>query len=293
MQERTQMTGMRRRSRARGFTMVELLVVIGIILVLLSILVPLATRIQNAGRSATAAAQIASISSAIEAYHGTFNAYPGPLPNSGIGITGITNPGITGSENLVLGLFGGLQRASNGTISYDANLVGTGPKPLGPITTNVKSYQAFLDNWTYHLPEKKDAANSGWALFGTAVPELMDRHWYRPILYLRATRGATEVANDKDIDTPPAQYSRNQISQYTSVTGWADYNRHSSGKYGLDTLDGDPLSPKLPASFRPYIRNPSNPNEPRSKDTFILIAVGTDGLFGTADDITSFGSVMP
>lgn len=289
MQERSHLSRPRC-NRARGFTVVELLVVIGIILVLLSILVPLATKIQNAGRSATVSAQINAIRSAVEAYHGTFNAYPGPLPNDGTRVNGITGTvNVTGSENLVLGLYGGLER-SGSNIVYNANLIGTGPRYLGPNAANAKTYQAFMDNWPYHLPEKQDVSNSGWALYGTNVPEFMDRHWFRPIMYLRAKRGAAGVAADNATDD--AQYSRNQISAYTR-TAWGDYNRHSSGKYGLDTLDTDPVSAKYPASFRPYVRNPSNPAEPRAKDTYILIAVGPDGLYGTIDDITSFGSVIP
>jgi hypothetical protein len=50
-----------------------------------------------------------------------------------------------------------------------------------------------------------------------------------------------------------------------------------------------------------YFRNPSlsvgsvnnATGTPRNKDSFILISACPDRLFGTADDLTSFGSVIP
>lgn len=271
------------RRPARAFTLVELLVVIGIIMILLTILVPLATRIQSSARSADAAAQLNAIRGAIEAYHNTFGSYPGPLPNTGVGISGI--PAITGSENLALGLFGGLYR-QGGTINYDRERVGGGVRSLtSGIDAENKTYTSFVDNWVQHLGPKDQ-----WGQYGTAVPELRDRHWELPILYLRAKRGATGVAADDAVAN--AQYSLNQISAYVSHT----FNRHdSSGRFGLRDLggSGETLSATLPNNFIPYIRNPVNFNEPRAKDTFILISVGQDRLYGTADDITSFGSVMP
>jgi prepilin-type N-terminal cleavage/methylation domain-containing protein len=271
------------RAVARGFTLVELLVVIGIIVILISILVPLATRVQQSARVADSAAQLNSIRSAIEAYHGTFNAYPGPVPNDGV-VGALT---ITGSENLVLGLFGGLQRSGK-VISFNPDRVGTGPRTLLYGDDRDKSY-SFLDNWPSHLPPKADwSAQNRW---GTPVPEFVDRYAYKPVLYLRAKRGAAGIAGENAGDS--VQYSRNQIREYTRIQSNPDHNRHSSGRYGLDTLDGDQVSHTGPASFRPYLRNPSSINDPRAKDTFILISVGRDRLYGTADDITSFGSVMP
>ena len=37
----------------------------------------------------------------------------------------------------------------------------------------------------------------------------------------------------------------------------------------------------------------NNTGQPRSKDQFILISAGPDGIYGTRDDICSFGDVMP
>src|SRR4051812_12032191 len=70
------------RFQRRGFTMIELLVVIGIIVVLMSILIPAVGRVQLQARIADTRAQIQKISSAMENYYKDNNAYPGPLPNA-------------------------------------------------------------------------------------------------------------------------------------------------------------------------------------------------------------------
>ncbi len=60
----------------RGFTLVELLVVMGIIIVLIGILVPTLIRAYSAADKTKAAADLQSIGVALEAYRGDFGDYP-------------------------------------------------------------------------------------------------------------------------------------------------------------------------------------------------------------------------
>ncbi len=46
-----------------------------------------------------------------------------------------------------------------------------------------------------------------------------------------------------------------------------------------------------PYDAYPYFTDPNNSTQPRQKDGYILICAGPDGVYGTEDDITSFGSV--
>jgi hypothetical protein len=55
---------------------------------------------------------------------------------------------------------------------------------------------------------------------------------------------------------------------------------------------GDPNF-QYPYDTYPYFTNPSIPNTARSKDGYILISAGADRVYGTNDDICSFGSVVP
>ena len=48
-----------------------------------------------------------------------------------------------------------------------------------------------------------------------------------------------------------------------------------------------------PFDAYPYLQSPSNKSTARSKDTFVLIAAGADRVYGTEDDIASFGDIQP
>jgi type II secretory pathway pseudopilin PulG len=153
----------RKTCAAGGFTTVELLVAIGIIILLIGILVPLVGRLQTSAKTADTRSFISQLSGAIERYHGDFKAYPGPISNDEVyhnlygsasfpsgafgpngpfnrgfqmatGVTGFADASgdavdgkqrITMAENLVLGLLGGLKLevANAGLGTPDVTLV--------------------------------------------------------------------------------------------------------------------------------------------------------------------------
>src|SRR5580704_241934 len=96
--------------RQQGFTLVELLVVIGIIVILIAILLPVVSKVRTEAYSANTLNTIQQLSSACERYYQDFGAYPGPISNDdleGLNAAVVLPPGIqsvTSSENLVLGL---------------------------------------------------------------------------------------------------------------------------------------------------------------------------------------------
>src|SRR5687767_306848 len=117
----------------RAFTLMELLVVIGILAFLLTLLLPVMNKVRQKGYSTNTSAQINALRAGCEAYFQTFQAYPGPLSDAET-YGGANNP--TMSENLVLGLLGG--HNANGT--YQATQVGRGPIGRG---NNPKQYGVF------------------------------------------------------------------------------------------------------------------------------------------------------
>jgi len=275
---------------AGGFSVVEMLVVIGIIGILVGLLAPAINHIRSRAKAAKAASVVQVLRAGCEAYHQTFNAYPGPYRNDQC----LGNPA-TGPENLVLGLIGGLQVDGSGTVTFNRDLVGLGPRSLN--VANPKTYAPFIENWSQMLisADKVNELNAG-----RAIPVFVERSYTeRPILYLRARPGAPGI-----VDTAgAAQYDLRMITLYTTAAFNADpFNSKHRGRVGLSgdkglALVGDVNGPLLtdgtPNDAGPYLRNPSLPTVPRARDGFILIAAGPDGLYGTADDITSFGSVVP
>src|SRR5437016_4168683 len=74
----------RNRISIRGFTLVELLVVIGIIAILIGILIPVVGHVRITGHVADSKNFISQLQGAVERYHTDFGAYPGPVSNNDV-----------------------------------------------------------------------------------------------------------------------------------------------------------------------------------------------------------------
>jgi prepilin-type N-terminal cleavage/methylation domain-containing protein len=87
----------------RGFTLMEIMLVIAIILVLVALLVPALSIAKKRGRLVDNQSLLTSIANAIEQYETTFNTYPGPPIN---GMTTANNGGfkMSGTQALLLAL---------------------------------------------------------------------------------------------------------------------------------------------------------------------------------------------
>lgn len=370
----------------RAFSLVELLVVIGLIAVLISVLVPTVSRVRRAAWTASTQALISKIQGAIERYYQDHGAYPGPLPDqnpggglpyvggsfarmplinpvpkgfsfppSGVATDPIPNtvpaatPSgdffcITGTNNLVLGLLGGLYfDISSQKVQYNPALVGKGPATLNPARPGISA--AYLDTSALFWSDEgtpSDPKKVGLFLYDgvvpandSPIPSLVDTYPdAMPILYLRARRGATGgyqgVANYSNEPVGPsnpvnasAQYDLGHVLGYTSIatttsSGYvlrppssisigragalgASLRRNTvAGTHGLSFLDKDASTDKIapagrtarfPYEFSSYLTNPNLPGNPRAKDTYVLIAAGPDRIYGTDDDITTFGDV--
>jgi prepilin-type N-terminal cleavage/methylation domain-containing protein len=328
---------MKTRSRQTGFTLLELLVVLGIILILISILIPTVSKVRRSAQTAGVKAEIQNISGAIERFYQDQHQYPGPLPNSQIYtvtrggtapvITAVSGPALTASnitqsENLVLGLLGGLTVNSTGQQVYDPSMVGQGM--VSKATGGIKKFAPYMSRDPKILSTGQYSDGAG-AADDTVIPEFLDSYPNQlPILYLRANTGASGVVSiaGKNVD------GNNQMTQYDLCDILA-YTKGKSGSigegktvnpkdyttappagvlpHGLQTVDSKATLQKgttgytYPYDAFPYLVSPSvapsdpnNPNAtgtPRSKDTYILISAGPDRVYGTADDVCSFGSV--
>lgn len=272
--------------KRRAFTLVELLVVLMVIIALIGLLIPVVGKVRQAAQRADTQQLISNIRNGIERYYTDFRAYPGPLSNDQVQ-HGVVPPGANGkvtmAENLVLGLLGGLTLGTSG-VEYNADLVGSGPQSLNP--RSPRQFSAYMDvrrgsdqlsQGIYKDSEEVTAKD-------TDVPEFVDRFSARlPILYLRARVGATGIATDNG----NAQYDLRQIIAYTDT-------RIGGKVHGLKALGtaSEVFPPTTgSANLIPYLKDPSNSTYPRQRDGYILISAGADGIFGTVDDVCSFGSL--
>ncbi len=358
----------------RAFTTIELLVVIGIIVVLIGLLIPVVGKVRESARATDTAAWVQQLGGAIEAYHSDFRAYPGPLADHQIfnpspapqdrvtfatGVpgfkdaTGSAGPGqITMSENLLLGLLGGLKLVgSPPEVVYDPSLVGGGanslnsaaPKRFSPYVefqqTSFQTVGGAKTGEFFDEASRGDPANPAGA-DDSNIPEFVDRYSDpMPILYFRCKVGANATGNNKlnnpvityDPDNPARRVGPYDLTQNTAYTRampaigvgrkqivhYADGNVQNAPQFAHGLTDvnlNHTIGPvggpgyNYPYTGFPYFRDPSlsnpkvggsagaghqPPHVPRQKDRFILVSAGADRIYGTTDDITNFGSVVP
>jgi prepilin-type N-terminal cleavage/methylation domain-containing protein len=255
------------RKARRGFTLIEILVVIGIILILMAILLPALGGARDRAYHAKSTALLTGISNNIETYFTTFDAYPGPAPagptdpNSGATTTGANK--ISGTQNLLMALsysmyivappptnpssairtFGSAP-SSNSLVALGSSGVSVdianaiGPSDLSnldasvPASSKAKAYTAFYN------PGAKEAAllkdNKGNPV-GVPIPTIFDA-WPDglPILYFRRTPGS-EGSIKYDSSYVGTQDSTNPIVREAPTAGpppvLAPYYRSDNSEY--------------------------------------------------------------
>jgi type II secretory pathway pseudopilin PulG len=299
--------------------LVELLVSIGVIAVLLGILFTLVPRIQKAARRTQTQQHLNVLQHAVEQYYLDFRAYPGPFPDKELVTGTLTVDKVPGpnkptmSENLVLGLLGGLVVRAN-RVEYAPDRIGAGALNLSASTASTA--KPYVDMTAARsMLSASDAPfkdSIGRTALDTVIPEFIDQfHEPLPILYARARPGASGILSDAT--TPGAgkfyQYDLRQLTPYTSSQiGLAGAAAHGLRELGPDDpIPHAAVDAKVPAKGLQYFRQPqSDPNDPavfknlknaegtpRQRDRYVLISAGPDRVYGTADDITSFGDVNP
>lgn len=356
-----------RRRPAGGFTLAELLVVIGIIALLVSILVPVVGSVRIRGQTADTASLIRAIDAACQTYYSDHQAWPGPLSNDQLGVAPAAAPpavragtddffrlgtlndtvssdpeyGVTGTENLVLGLLGGLVEVdvdSDPTtapeVQYDPAAFGRGPVKLGGRSPG--GYSPYFDaaepsaRMKYVDAEEAvrarvpPAEGLQWGRFSDGVvvasdsiiPEFVDRYSDpMPILYFRsqpaardapvADYGAEPVFDLNQIvgyvrEQPPAETDPNDPPDYIGIgrqslseTHAANMRYHGLLPDGELPIPGGTMDQNLrPFAAEHYLRSP-NGTGARQADRYGLVSAGPDRVYGTKDDLTNFGAVLP
>ena len=293
--------------RRLGFTLVELLTVIGIIILLIGILLPVVAAVRKSAAKADSQQLITNLASAIERYRADFAAYPGPIPNGAYNASGVapTFGGTTATENMVFGIVGGWEPGTmppvssnfpNDTADNRPPTIGQGPMSHNPVVTARRRVPAYYDidlggnMWRKNAAGNFDPYNptfatpAPWGAPDSGAPEFVDKFPEPlPILYLRANVGTGGVVSMNNT----TNYNASHLEPYRRppVPGF-------KGDFVFDNTDPDHFPTMVD-----YFRNPAvgTPNMPatyqaRQKDGFWLIGAGPDRRFGTKDDQTNFGS---
>ncbi len=230
------------RQARRAFTLVELLVVIGIIALLVGLLLPALGKVIERARATTTTGTMQEFAKACDAYFQEFGEYPGVVPENYMGNGDSDVPAISSTENALLSLMGGYRLPSDsdyasypGTeltftaanqpdfrIKVNGDRMGEGP------TRNGRKYDAFYAPKGREFSKAGGQMQPGGAAMDTAgaglLPDLVDA-WGQPIIFVRQARGiGALVARGTGANADPGQFTRAGMLPYTLSTGLGDMN---------------------------------------------------------------------
>ena len=295
------------RQRRAGFTLVELLVVLFVIIILMSILIPAIAGIRKRGYEVRTRSMVQKIASACQVYMTEWHSAPGILPEAQLygGQGGPAGVRVTSTENLTLSLLGGLS-GSAGNYTYTSSpLTTNGALSLNP--SDPKRYNAYIDyvasemdwvngsgNYTAQFPPPQAVTGAE----DSVIPEFLDGYPDpKPIIYMRAHVGGSAVIDDQTSDlgfqqggTP--QYHMEDVTTYSgnaidppqpgtpfalsftspSYGGMPD-SKHFLSWYEVFRNDG------MTQMDSGGIAVSGTTEVPKGKDGFILIAAGSSRIW--------------
>ncbi|QOJ18648.1 MAG: prepilin-type N-terminal cleavage/methylation domain-containing protein [Phycisphaeraceae bacterium] len=232
----------------RAFTLVELLVVIGIIALLVGILLPALAAVNTAAKKTRTEATMNEFAKACDLFHQEHGFYPGVISEDDLiadagGING--TPRLSGTENALLHLMGGY------IDSTDPNYTASGGYEM---VFNTKSIKIFFDG---ALPDRPSQMGNGPTINGRKyaayytpgtddlgvargqvgepgnfkLPDLLDA-WGNPIVYVRRARSVGPIVPRSGGSAPQfTMTSANPYLQSTALGRSANDQTNSGGGY--------------------------------------------------------------
>lgn len=289
------------RSR-RGFSITELLVVIGIIVLLVGLLLPALAAAQQKGRATQTNAVMEQFRAACESFHQKFGFYPGAVPEAVL----TADPRISGTENAILHLMGGFLRQEDDPGLYAQTtgpdwkeIVFSGPSGQYRLKVNVfeigkgpriggQQYLPFFSpkgSELRALPGQyltEEDFSDGYQADSLRLPDLVDG-WGQPIIYVRSLRDSGPLVGTPGPGVLP-QFSRSSMAPYLNsvALGEAGKSQATSVLRLSSPADSD-------GNFAQIIRHPgfgaaNKPLEGKARGAFVLLSAGKDGVFFASTD---------
>lgn len=283
-----------------GLTMIELLIVLGIIALLVGLLVPALTTVRNIAKETKQKAQFSTIEMALVAFKNDYGDYP--FSESYSRDTLVND--YCGAQKLAEALVGRDLLGFHPDSTWSAtDPTYYPPSPPGPTDDNLRRrkgpYLELASTNVFRLGMSDPSINDGlfantgdlaWDrnvlcdVFGVKekkvtviTPITLETHTFSagtPILYYKANTSSKRIE-------PPGPYIYDPADNEALIM----LGRRSDGmQHNLSTHSRfiqEIMDPKASTDVRPW---------PYRPDSYILISAGVDGLYGTDDDITNFGN---
>jgi prepilin-type N-terminal cleavage/methylation domain-containing protein len=248
--------------KRRGFTLTEMLVVVGIVVVLLSAVATTLVRVRHKATHTAIAADLAAIAAALEAYKQDFGDYPRIVTAAGANTPDRPNPP-TGAQLLAFALIGPAPEAEPTYTGLGRKKAdgadGPGFRPRG---TTGRVFGPYLrpDQFRVENPANPSDPNP-------LTMVLLERHFYEmPILYY------------------PASAARPNIRSAKGYVGDYDYRRPPGTVVALYNARDNPELPfdQLARMLGDYNGNGmiDAGEQPATEAPFLLWAAGGDGIYG-------------
>ena len=293
-----------------GFTMVELLVVLGIIALLIGLLLPALSAVRNVAKETKQKAQFTAIELALIAFKNDYGDYP-PSDRSSH-VVGTTANDYCGAQKLAEALLGWDLLGFHPKTAWRADALDAagGPGTYDPLKTRDLDGNGVPDT----LDERKGpylelATTSAFKLVdlfrpystGPLAPEtyvICDVFTAKRVTMLKGTDPVTgrPITMTEKAGSPVLYYKANTSGKtINTIYDVLDNNFLVVEKQRIENRE-QPLARQAGTTpyqfFYEYVRNPKIDARPwpYRSDSYILISAGADGLYGTSDDICNFGN---